>query len=206
MLLPTTPVPAVPSPMGMAAVVARETAIGLAFAMAIRVLTTAAEFAGHLAGSQMGLSYAATVDPASGVRHTSVATLYSNVAMVVFLVSNAHHAFLRALGDSYTQLPIGVGQIGASLPGAVMALLGLTLGFAVRLAAPFIIVLIIVEVAMALVTKAAPALNLIVLGAPIRVLIGLVIIGLVMPAVVGVLGNMSTGVLPLAVRAAEAFR
>jgi flagellar biosynthetic protein FliR len=205
-LLPTTPVPAVPSAMGMAAVVARETAIGLAFAMAIRVLTSAAEFAGHLAGSQMGLAYAATVDPASGARHTSVATLYSNIAMVVFFVTNAHHAFLRALGESYAQLPIGGGQIGASVPTAIMALLGMTFTFAVRLAVPFIIVLLVVEVAMALVTKAAPALNLITLGAPVRVLIGLLIIGLVAPALVGVLGNMTTSTVQLGVHAAEAFR
>jgi flagellar biosynthesis protein FliR len=206
LLLPTTEVPAVPSAMGMAAVVARETAIGLAFALAIRVLVTAAEFAGHLAGSQMGLSYAATVDPSSGARHTSIATLYGNITMVVFLATNAHHVFLRALGDSYVRLPISAGQIGPSLPDAVTSLLGLTFTMAVRLAAPFIIVLAIVEVAMALVTKAAPALNLIVLGAPVRVLVGLVIIGLVVPAVVGIVGGMSTNVAQLGIRAAEAFR
>jgi flagellar biosynthetic protein FliR len=206
MLLPTTPVPTVPSAMGMAAVVAREVAIGVAFAMAIRVLTSAAEFAGHLAAAQMGLAYAATVDPASGARHTSVATLYGNVALVVFFTANAHHVFLRALSESYVQLPIAVGEIGRSMPDAITALLALSFTFAVRLALPFIAILIVVEVAMALVTKAAPALNLITLGAPVRVLIGLVLIGLAAPALVGLVSNTSVSVVHLGVRAAEAFR
>lgn len=206
MLLPTTPVPAAPTTVGLVAIVARETAIGLSLAMAIRVLIGAAEFAGHLAGTQMGLAYSATVDPASGVRNTTVAILYSNIAVVTFFAVNAHHVFLRALGESYAQIPIGPGQIAASLPQAVMAMLGLVFTFAVRLAAPFIVVLAIVELAMALVARSAPALNLMLLGAPMRVIIGLILLGLAAPAAVGVLSGMSGAILQLGVRTAEAFR
>src|SRR5205085_10321586 len=105
--------------------IAREMAIGLALSLATRDLMAAAEMGGHLAGFQMGLSYAATIDPASGVRNNVLSTLYSNVAMVTFLLTNTHHAFLRALRDSYDRLPIGVGQIGASLPQAITGMLGL---------------------------------------------------------------------------------
>lgn len=206
LLLPTTAVPAAPSAMGLVAVVTREMAIGLAFALAMRAVINAAEFAGHLAASQMGLAYAATVDPSSGARHTSVATLYGNVAMITFLGVNAHHGFLRALGDSYARLPIGIGQVGASVPEMVMALLGLTFTFAVRLAAPFLIVLIVVEVGMGLVSRAAPALNLMLLGAPVRVLVGLIIMGLVAPSAVSILGTLSTNMAQFGLRAAEVFR
>jgi flagellar biosynthetic protein FliR len=206
MLLPTTVVPPAPSAVGLAAVAAREMAIGLALAMAIRVLIGAAELAGFLASTQMGLSYSATVDPASGVRNTTMATLYMNVATITFLAVNAHHAFLRALGESYAQIPIGVGSVSGSLPQAVIALLGVVFSFGVRLAAPFIVVLTIVEVAMALVARAAPALNLMILGAPLRVLIGLVLVGLALPAAVSVIGNMPDGVLQIGIRTAESFR
>ncbi len=101
-------------------VVAREMAIGLALGMAIRALVAAAELAGHLAGFQMGLSYSAIVDPQSGVRNNLLAALYGNIAIITFLLTNAHHAFLRALRDSYESLPIGVGHIGGSLPQAVI--------------------------------------------------------------------------------------
>lgn len=205
-LLPSTAIPSAPSAMGLVTVVARETGIGLALAMAIRALVGAAELAGYLAGSAMGLSYSATVDPSSGVRNTSIATLYGNIAIITFLGVNAHHAFLRALGDSYQRLPIGVGSIGATLPQAVIGLLGLVFTVGVRLAVPFIVVLAIVEIAMALISRAAPSLNLVILGAPVRVVIGLILVGIVLPAAVGLLGSMSANVLQIGIRTAEAFR
>ena len=126
--------------------------------------------------------------------------------MVTFLLTNAHHAFLRALRDSYERLPIGAGQIGASLPQAVIELLGLVFTFGVRLAAPLIVVLLVAELALGLVARAAPALNLMVVGAPVRLLLGLVLLGVVAPAAIGVLDSLSGTVLQLGVRAAEAFR
>jgi flagellar biosynthetic protein FliR len=205
-LLPVTAVPAVGDAMEIAGVVAREFAIGLALAMAMRALVAAAEVAGQLAGFQMGLSYSAIVDPQSGVRNNLLAALYANVAMVVFFLTNAHHAFLRALRDSYETLPIGSGHIASSLPQAVTALLALVFGFGARLAAPLVVVLVVAELALALVARSAPALNLMAVGAPIRIIGGLILLGLIAPAAVGVLASMGGAALQAGVHAAEAFR
>ncbi len=206
MLMPVATPPEMVSAVGVAVVIAREMAIGLALGLATRVLMAAAELGGHLAGFQLGLSYSATVDPASGVRNNLLSTLYSNLAMVAFLLVNAHHAFLRALRDSYAMLPLGRGEIGASLPQAITAMLGLVFSFGVRLAAPLIVVLVICELALGLVARSAPALNLMVVSAPIRLFLGLVLLGVIVPASFGVLSNLSSTVLQAGVRAAEAFR
>ena len=205
-LMPTISLPAIGSATGLALVVAREMAIGLALGMSIRALVAAAELAGQLAGFQMGLSYSAIVDPQSGVRNNLLSALYSNIAIITFLLMNGHHAFLRALRDSFDSLPIGGGHIGNSLPGAVMALLGLVFSFGMRLAAPLVLVLVITEIALALVARSAPSLNLMAVGAPVRIIIGLVLLGFVAPAAVGVLSGISGTVLQAGVRAAEAFR
>lgn len=205
-LLPTATVPQAGSALGLAAVLARETAIGLALAMAIRALVAAAELAGHLAGFQMGLAYSALVDPASGVRNNLLSSLYGSIAIIVLLLTNAHHAFLRALGASYQTLPVGFGHVGDTLPQAVVALLGLVFTFGVRLAAPFVVVLVIAEIAMAAIARSAPSLNLLAVGAPVRVIIGLVLLGLVAPAAVGVLADAAGGILQLGLRTADAFR
>ena len=205
-LMPTISLPPIGSATGLALVVAREMAIGLALGMSIRALVAAAELAGQLAGFQMGLSYSAIIDPQSGVRNNLLSTLYSNIAIITFLLMNGHHAFLRALGDSFESLPIGAGHIGSSLPGAVMALLGLVFSFGMRLAAPLVLVLVITEIALALVARSAPSLNLMAVGAPVRIVIGLVLLGFVAPAAVGVLSGISGTVLQAGVRAAEAFR
>lgn len=206
LMMPTAAVPDSGSAVVLATVVARESAIGLAFALAIRVLMGAAEFAGHLAGLQMGLSYSAVVDPASGVRNNVLSTLYTNIATVTFLVTNAHHQFLHALSDSYRSLPIGAGEIGGSLPEAMTGLLGLVFAFGVRLAAPLIIVLLVAEIALGLIARSAPALNLMVVSAPVRLLLGLLLLGIIIPSAVTVLSGASAPVLQAGIRAANAFR
>lgn len=206
LLMPGASVPHASSTMGLALIVGREMAIGLALGLAIQALVAGAELAGHLAGFQMGLSYSAIVDPASGVRNNLIASLYGTIAMIVFLLTNAHHAFLRALSQSYESLPMGAGHVGATLPQAVMALLGLVFTFGLRVAAPIIVVLLITEVGLGLIARAAPGLNVMVIGAPLRLLIGLVLLAAVAPSAVGVVAGSLNSVLQLGVRFAEVFR
>ena len=68
------------------------------------------------------------------------------------------------------------------------------------------LVLVITEIALALIARSAPALNLMAVGAPLRIIIGLVLLGFIAPAAVGVLSNVGGTVLQAGVRAAEAFR
>ena len=205
-LMPSATVPQAPSGVGLALLVGREMAIGLALGLAVHALIAAAEMAGHLAGFQIGLSYSAIVDPASGVRNNIVASLYGLIATITFLLSNGHHAFLRALSQSYVTLPMGPGAVGESLPQAVMAILALIFGLAVRIAAPLVAVLLLTEVGLGIISRVAPMLNVMVVGAPLRLLIGLVLLGIVAPAAVGVFAGSLDNVLQLGVRFAGVFR
>jgi flagellar biosynthetic protein FliR len=205
-LLPSTVVPPTGESVAIALVVAREAAIGIALALATHVLVAGAELAGHLSGFQMGLSYGAIVDPQSGVRNNMLAALYGNIAVITLLATNGHHAFLRALHDSYAALPIGGGHIGASLPQTVVLMLGLLFTLGLRLAAPLVVVLLVTEVAMALLARSAPSLNLMVAGPSVRVLIGLAALALVAPTTGGVVASAAGDVLRLAVQATGAFR
>jgi flagellar biosynthetic protein FliR len=205
-LVPTAVVQPSVDALPIAIVVAREAAIGFALALAMRALVGGAEFGGQLIGLQMGLSYGATVDPMSGVRNPVLAVLYSNLAIITFFMINGHHAFLRALHQSYRDLPIGPGHIGASLPGDVARLLGVVFTLAVRLAAPVIVVLVLVEAGLALLARSAPALNPMAIGHPLRLLIGLVVLGIIVPAVVSLVGGNLTSIVDLALHTASAFR
>ena len=123
-----------------------------------RSLVAAAELAGHLAGFQIGFSYAAVVDPQSGVRNNVVAALYGNLAMVTFLGINGHHSLVRALVGSYEALPIGAvgvsGPIGGDRGRTCSAWCS---SRGTRLAAPVVTALLLVEIVMGLIARAAPA-------------------------------------------------
>lgn len=205
-LWPGTQAPAIGSSVAIVLIVAREMAIGLAIGLAIRALIAGAEMAGHLAATQIGFTYGAVVDPQSGVRNNMVAALYGNVALVTFFAIDGHHALLRALAASYAQLPIGLGGVDGSLVQAVMQMLGVIFVMGVRFAMPVIIVLLVVELALGLISRSAPMLNLMVVGMPVRVLIGLVVIATVLPAAPAVIRRFSTIVLDIGSGMAAAFR
>jgi flagellar biosynthetic protein FliR len=205
-LLPSVAVPANAAALPMLVVIAREMCIGLSLAFVMHLLIAGAEFAGHLAGYQMGFSYGATIDPQSGVRSTMLATLYGSLATLAFLGINGHHMLLRALTASYVGVPIGSGQIDPSIVKSVSDMLGLVFIIGARLAAPIIVVLLLVEVAIGLISRSSPALTFMVIGYPIRIVVGLFLIGVLIPTVPAVTSSLIESSVMMAARLAAAFR
>jgi len=205
-LMPVVSAPAVLGLLDLVVVVAREMAIGLAMALGIRALIAGAELAGSLSGYQLGFSYGSIVDPQSGVRNGMFAALYSNLALITFFTINGHHQLLRAMAASYSQLPIGIGHVDGSLVQAVTAMLGIVFVLGVRLAMPLILVLMVVEVALGLITRAAPAINLLAVAQPIRIIIGLLVIATLIAIVPTLVARYVVPALEVGMRGALAFR
>ena len=205
-LAPFVSLPADLSTGGIAIVVLRELSIGLALALAIRVLITAGEFAGHFAGYQIGLSLGSLIDPQTGVRNNVLAVLYAHVVTIVCLATNTHHALLRALADSYRALPVGFGGLNSALATSVAESLGLVFILGVRSAAPVVVVLLLVELALGLIARVAPSLNVMISGAPVRVVLGLLVVALSVQALPSLISRFVPLTFQAAAGAAQAFR
>jgi flagellar biosynthetic protein FliR len=204
-LMPTVQLPETVG-SNLVLIILREAAVGLSLAFVLQVLIAGAEFAGHLSSYQIGFSYGATIDPISGVRSTMLVSLYGMLATLVFLGVNGHHALLRALAASYDGVPIGVVQVDASLVAAVRDMLAMVFTVGLRLAAPVLIVLLIVELAIGLISRAAPTLSFMVIGYPIRIVVGLFLVAALIATVPGVVESMIERTLMLGGRTATAFR
>ena len=205
-MLPTTPMPAIGSSVVIVLIIAREMAIGLSIGLAIRALVAGAEMAGHLTATQLGFTYGAVVDPQSGVRNNVLAVFYGNIALVTFFAIDGHHALIRAMAHSYVQMPIGAGGVDESLVRSVMQMLGVVFVMGVRFAMPVIIVMLVTELAMGLISRSAPMLNLQALAMPVRVVIGLIVMASIIPAAPAVVRRFSSVVLDMGITMAGAFR
>lgn len=203
-------VPPLTGPVGVAAVVAREVMIGASLGLAIRLLTAAAEFAGSLGSFQSGMSMGAMIDPASGVRNTQFAAVYTNLVVVVGFITNAHHTFFKALVATYQAAPIGAGAVVPGTDPALAMLVARMLGFVflygMRLAAPMLVVLFLVEVALGMMTKVAPSLNLMVVGMPARLPVALLLLALTTSVVPGLVSQMVPAAVSIVLDAARALR
>lgn len=212
LLLTLTMAPIVPLPptlggTGTTLIAARELLIGLALAFSVRILVAGAELAGHLAGFQIGYAYASLVDPQSGVRNGVLSALYANVTLMVFLGVNGHHHMLQALVASYGALPLSGGAWAAE--GDLSTLVARTLGtifvLGARLAAPVVFVLFVVEVALGLLSRGAPQLNLMVNAAPVRLTVGLVVLAATVAVLPDIITSAMVPALKLAARLAGAL-
>jgi flagellar biosynthesis protein FliR len=152
------------------------------------------------------LSFGSVIDPQGGARNTLLATLYGNLALITFFLIDGHHMLLRGLAASYQALPIGTGAIDSSLAGSVMRLLGVVFVFGLRLAAPIIVVMLIVELATGLISKVIPAMNLMVLGTPMRLLVGLLAVAAVVPQIPGITARFVPMAIETGLQLARAFR
>lgn len=193
--------------VGLTLLVAREMVIGVSIGLAVRIVISAAELAGYLAGFQAGFAIAAVIDPQQGVRNNMIAVLYGGLAIFVFFLVDGHHAVLRALVESYEALPMGGGAaIDQSLVGSVARALSLIFLVALQMAAPIIFALLIVELGLGLIARVAPAMNLMVLGFPIRVLAGLISLALAVSVVPTLLRILIPRALELGAQTAGAFQ
>lgn len=183
--LPVMPEVSVGSPQG-ALIIIQQILIGVAMGFTLRVIFTAFEMAGELAGLQMGLGFASFYDPLNSSYSPIVARWLGMVIALAFLAMNAHLYMLSALAESFTALPIGnalpheAHYLAASW-GASIFLFGL------QISMPVVAALLITNVALGILTRAAPQLNLFAVGFPITLTIGFVVLALSTPYLVPLL-------------------
>jgi len=132
--------------------------------------------------------------------------MFNMLAVLTLFSIDGHHTILRALAASYNGLPVGIGGVDASLLTAVRQTFELVFVTAARLAAPIIIVLLIVEIVIGFISKVSPGLSFMVIGYPVGMILGLFVLGLVVATVPGVVTGLTDRTIRLALETAAAFR
>ena len=153
--------------------VIREFLIGLGFGLVFRFVFAGIQMAGNLVAIQMGFGMATLLDPQTQAQNTLLAELLVLVATLVFLAMNGHHALLRLLAQSYQEVPL---ETSISLPGSLFAYvpnLGrLMYSLAVQLLAPVLALLFLTQVALGLVARSVPQIQVMIVGFPLTIALG----------------------------------
>jgi len=152
---------------------ANELAIGLALGFLMRLVFTAVEMAADLMGLQMGLGFAQFYDISAAAPIPVLGRFFGLAAVLTFLAIDGHLLLFAVLSESFTTLPIGGGASGVFWK--TLASFGGNMVFAaLSLALPVIAALLITNLALGVLTRAAPQLNIFAVGFPITLMIGLV--------------------------------
>ncbi len=177
-------------------VIASEIFIGFAMGFAVVLVFSAVQFAGHMIGVQMGLAVANVIDPMSSVQISVIGQMYYLVSLVLFLMINGHHMVISALVRSFEMIPVG----GAIMtPGLQMLLIDLSymvFVVGIKLAAPVVITLYILNALLGIIARTVPQMNVFIVGFPLGISVGLFMIAVSFPFFYMLLDRAFRGVEP----------
>jgi flagellar biosynthesis protein FliR len=165
----------------MTAGLASELLIGLVIGLAVRLVFGALEVAGDLLGVQMGFGAVQLLDPMTAQHSSVISEYFRIIAMLVFLSLNAHMAVVAAIVSSYETIPPFGARLSPAIGEEVLQLSQHMFVAALQLAAPVLVVMILVNVLLAMLGRAVVQINVFVLSFPITILGGLLVLGLALP-------------------------
>lgn len=183
----------------LAAMVLRELMVGLLIGFTFRLLFQAAELAGSLAGYQVGLAISSAFDPNVGDEVGDIGRYWVLLATLIFLTINGHHLVIRAFNDSYRVIPPGQMQVVGTTAELLMRDTAYVLELAIKIAAPVIVTLVLMDVALGTISKVMPTMNIFIVGFPLKIGFGLLVVAMSLPIFSYVL-EKSTGYFDNAVR------
>lgn len=145
---------------------------GALLAFAVFAMFGAVAMAARLLDFQMGFGVGMVLDPVTRAQTPVLGTLFNLVVVALFFAMAGHHALLRGIAFSVEQVPLGT-AIAFSDPAVLVRHLGLTLSLAMTLIAPVFVCLLIVDLAIAATSRVLPQMNVLVLGMPVKIAVGL---------------------------------
>ena len=155
--------------------------VGLAMGFSMRLVFTAIEMAGDIMGMQMGLGFASFYDPMNSTNTQVIAQFLGIVMVLAFLSMNGHLYMLATLAESFQVFPISTQIPSASAMHSLALWGGSIFAHALRLSLPLIAALLITNLALGILTRSAPQLNIFAIGFPITLVVGFATLMLSLP-------------------------
>ncbi len=176
------PITPIDSAAGVALAMSGEVLIGVLVGLTMRGLFMAVQLGGQIIAQEAGLAYGQAVDPTFGEDQSVFATFYLQLAGVVFLAVGGHRALLATCLDSFQTLPV-LGATGLFDRGAGLLTDSLTIGanIGLRVAAPTLVTLFLLNIALGFLARTIPQMNVTILGFSLKSLIGLLLMAVSLP-------------------------
>lgn len=170
--------------------VLKEAVVGLVLGLVVYIVFSAVQIAGGFIDFQMGFAMANIVDPQTGAQSPLMGQFFNFLLLLVFLAINGHHLVLDGIFYSYQFMPIDqfFPKFGdAESVEYIMKLFVAVFAIAFQMSAPIIATLFLVTLALGITGKTVPQLNIFVVGFPIKIAVGFILLITMMGVMVEVM-------------------
>lgn len=168
--------PAYSDVISFAILVMQEAIVGLILGFIISACMYIVNYAGRLIDMEMGLSMANMMDPSTRIQASITGAFYTQMVLLLLLITNMHYYILRAIVDSFKHVPLGGVVFHAGLYEIMQSFLVdfFVIGF--RIVLPVFAAMLIVNVVLGVLARIAPQMNMFVVGMQLKIFVGLVIL------------------------------
>ena len=168
----------------------KEFVVGTAIGFVTYLAFSAIYVAGQLIDMQIGFGMVNILDPLSNIQIPVTANFYFILSMLAFLAVRGHHAVIKALFASYKMVPLGGALFNDNLTEDVMRIFGNMFIIGFKIAAPVTAAILIADVAMGVMSKTIPQLNVFVVGMPAKIFLGIAALMITIPMFILLLGKV----------------
>jgi len=167
-----------PDVFSLALLALTELMVGLTLAFITQIIFAAVEFSGQIIGMQMGLTISSIIDPSRGTQTQIMSVVQTLFATLLFLSLNIHHIFIRAIIDSFRVIPLGGWRLSGELITFLVQSTSDVFIIGIRLAAPVMVALLLTTVALGIMARAFPQMNIFMISLPLNIGLGLIVLGM----------------------------
>lgn len=184
--------------LAFAAVVGSEVLVGLCLGVLTGLVVQALAMGAALVGVQMGFGLSELFDPLTGAQTDTMSQFYWLLVTLVFFAVNGHQIAVLGLLRTFEVVPAGSADITLLAGTRFVPFVGALFGFAVRVALPVMGALLLTDLALGLVARTIPQMNILIEGFPVKVTVGVLVLAVSMPLLTGFMGAAFRHTLPQA--------
>ncbi|WP_379126555.1 flagellar biosynthetic protein FliR [Paenibacillus sp. sgz500958] len=176
----------IPQDLSYVLLIFKEVLIGLMLGFVGVLIFTAIQIAGGFIDIQIGFAIANVIDPMTGASSPITGNFKYMIALLMFLGMNGHHYMLDAIIYSYNWIPIDndlfIRMVSGNLSDFMIRTFSQSFVLAFQISAPLVTALFLTDIGLAFLARTAPQYNVFVIGVPLKIIVGLILLFLLMPS------------------------
>jgi flagellar biosynthetic protein FliR len=167
--------------IGYIIVVCTELFIGWIIGFIASLTFSAIRMAGQILDMQVGFAMVNVLDPTTGQQIPLIGSFKYNLAIIVFLVTNSHHLLLTGLFDSFRLIPVLGSPFSVSITKLVVDMVAGSFAVAIKISLPVLVAITLTDVALGVLARTMPQMNIFVVGIPAKIFVGLFVLAFALP-------------------------
>lgn len=162
--------------IGFSGLILKEAAVGLVLGFVCSICMYIVAFAGQMMDMEMGFSMANMFDPVTHIQVTVTGNMYTYLVMLLLMVTNMHHYIIRAILESFQYFNVGQAVFGGSITNMAIDFMGNYFMIGFRIVLPVFACMLVINVVLGVLSRAAPQMNMFVVGMQVKVLVGILLL------------------------------